>query len=159
MPSADRALQAVLHRSWRYEGTVRLEFIRRGIGSGRHPLSRSGRGHICGLCPVIQRELKACLISYIAYGWTGLIPETCRKMVVLVPVNIAPWLWGWPDRFLGRMGSVGSEVFTVGPYHGGEFSTGIDTREDLARLPPHYSGGVSTNEIETIARALKTEKQ
>src|SRR2546429_9757435 len=57
MPSADRALQAVLHRSWRYEGTVRLEFIRRGIGSGRHPLSRSGRGHICGLCPVIQREL------------------------------------------------------------------------------------------------------
>ena len=39
------------------QGAVRLEFIRRGIGSGRHPSSRSGRGHICGLCPALQREL------------------------------------------------------------------------------------------------------
>jgi hypothetical protein len=39
------------------QGAVRLEFIRRGIGSGRHPSSRSGRGHICALCPALQREL------------------------------------------------------------------------------------------------------
>jgi glycerophosphoryl diester phosphodiesterase len=79
-------------------------------------------------------------------------------MAVLVPINIAPWLWGWPDRFLERMGQANSEVFALGPYGGGEFSTGVDTREDLARLPANYSGGVWTNEVELVAGALKPRK-
>ena len=39
------------------QGAVRLEFIRRGIGSGRHPSSRPGRGRTCRLCPALRREL------------------------------------------------------------------------------------------------------
>jgi len=70
-----------------------------------------------------------------------------------VPLHVAPWLWGWPDRFLERMEGEGSAVFVLGPYEGGGFSTGIDTPEDLARLPAGYSGGIWTNEIEAIARA------
>jgi glycerophosphoryl diester phosphodiesterase len=106
-----------------------------------------------------RSSLKACLTLYIAYGLTGLVPDACRDMIVLVPINIAPWLWGWPDRFLSRMGSAGSSVFVIGPYRGGAFSTGIDTPEDIARLPSGYSGGVLTNEIETVARALKSRQQ
>ena len=56
------------------------------------------------------------------------------------------------------MASVGSAVFVVGPYHGGEFSTGVDTAEDLDRLPDRYSGGVLTNEIEMVASRLKSRK-
>jgi glycerophosphoryl diester phosphodiesterase len=100
-------------------------------------------------------SLKACLIPYIVYGWTGLVPHTCYRMLVLVPINIAPWLWGWPNRFFSRMKSAGSDVFVLGPYHGGDFSTGLDTRADLARLPDGYSGGVLTNEIEMAAGELK----
>jgi glycerophosphoryl diester phosphodiesterase len=102
-----------------------------------------------------RRSLKACLIPYIAYGWTGLIPETCSRLLVLVPINIAPWLWGWPDRFLARMKPAGSTAFVLGPYHGGDFSTGIDTLADITRLPKGYSGGVMTNEIEMAARELE----
>ena len=45
------------------QGALRLESIRRGIGSGRHPLSRSGRGRTCGLCPALQRELNQWLFA------------------------------------------------------------------------------------------------
>jgi glycerophosphoryl diester phosphodiesterase len=100
-------------------------------------------------------SLKACLISYIASGWTGFVPQACSHTLVLVPINIAPWLWGWPDRFLARMKTAGSAVFVLGPYYGGDFSTGIDTPTDIARLPDGYSGGVLTNEIEMVSRELR----
>ncbi|QPC44536.1 glycerophosphodiester phosphodiesterase [Kaustia mangrovi] len=104
---------------------------------------------------VSRSAIKDCLIRYVAYGWTGLVPEACRNRVVPLPVNIAPWLWGWPDRLVGRMRSVGSSVFLLGPYGGGGFSTGIDTAEDIARIPDGYAGGVWTNEIETVAGTLR----
>lgn len=103
-----------------------------------------------------RSALKACLLRYIAYGWTGAVPDACRSMVIFVPINVAPWLWGWPNRFLERMASVGSSVFVVGPYHGGEFSTGLDKPEQLERLPAGYSAGVLTNEIEAAAAWLKS---
>jgi glycerophosphoryl diester phosphodiesterase len=53
------------------------------------------------------------------------------------------------------MKAANSEVFVLGPYRGGEFSTGIDTPEQLARLPQDYSGGIWTNEIETIAPLVR----
>ncbi|APG12416.1 glycerophosphoryl diester phosphodiesterase [Bradyrhizobium elkanii] len=100
---------------------------------------------------ISRAAIRSCLIRYLGYGWTGLVPAACHNAMVLVPVNVAPWLWGWPDRFLGRMSGANSAVFVLGPYSGGEFSTGIDTPELFARLPRGYSGGIWTNEIEAIA--------
>lgn len=51
--------------------------------------------------------------------------------------------WGWPNRFLRRMADSGSEVFVVGAYRRGSFTTGIDTPADLAQLPADYAGGAS----------------
>ncbi|MHB0767469.1 glycerophosphodiester phosphodiesterase family protein [Bradyrhizobium sp. 5.13L] len=101
---------------------------------------------------ISRRTIRSCLTRYIGYGWTGLVPADCRNAMVLVPINAAPWLWGWPDRFLARMNDVNSAVFALGPYSGGNFSTGIDTPEMFARLPQGYSGGIWTNEIEAIAK-------
>ncbi|MFB9264203.1 glycerophosphodiester phosphodiesterase family protein [Bradyrhizobium erythrophlei] len=101
---------------------------------------------------ISRATVKRCLVGYLAYGWTGIVPSACGNAIVLVPVNYSPWLWGWPDRFLNRMTAVNSAVFVLGPYHGGEFSTGIDDAEIFKRLPDNYSGGIWTNEIETIAR-------
>lgn len=98
-----------------------------------------------------RASLKACLTRYITYGWTGAMPDACHSTIVFVPINVAPWLWGWPNIFLKRMATAGAAVFVVGPYHGGEFSTGMDTIEDLARLPSEYSGGLLTNEITLVA--------
>lgn len=102
-----------------------------------------------------RSSLVSCLVRYIGYGWTGMVPQACRDTLVLVPINVAPWLWGWPDRFLARFGAAGSHVFVLGPYSGGEFSTGIDTQADIARLPSGYAGGVWTNDIGLVAGALK----
>ncbi|MBX5172713.1 glycerophosphodiester phosphodiesterase [Rhizobium sp. NZLR1b] len=102
-----------------------------------------------------RKSLKTCLTGYIGYGWTGLPPDACRHAMMLVPINIAPWLWGWPDRFLNRMQDAGTEVFVLGPYRGSDFSAGIDDPALLARLPQNYAAGIWTNEIEAIGKAMK----
>jgi len=102
-----------------------------------------------------RSDLKSCLLRYVAAGWSGHVPQVCRGMVLMVPVNVAPWLWGWPGRFLERMDAAGSSAFLIGPYGGEGFSTGIDTPEDIRRVPAGYAGGIWTNEIEAVARAFK----
>jgi glycerophosphoryl diester phosphodiesterase len=123
------------------------------VSGGQEPIAELRR-QLPEVRTVSRGSLKACLMRYIAVGWTGYVPVSCHNMAVLVPINIAPLLWGWPGRFLSRMSSVNSEVLVIGRYHGGEFSEGIDTAADLARLPPGYSGGIWTNQIDEIARAL-----
>jgi glycerophosphoryl diester phosphodiesterase len=97
------------------------------------------------------RHMQSCLLRYIAVGWTGHVPQACAGSIVLVPINIAPWLWGWPDRFLARMRESGSIVFALGPWEGDGFSSGIDTTEEFRRLPVDYAGGIWTNRIDRIA--------
>lgn len=113
------------------------------------------RAALADIRTMSRSSLKTCLLRYFATGWTGIVPEACRNSIVLVPINIAPWLWGWPDRFLDRMEGAGSRVFALGPYSGGDFSTGLDTAELISRLPQNYSGGIWTNEVETVASELR----
>ena len=117
--------------------------------------SRSCARLVPDIRTISRAAIKGCLLGYIGYGWSGLVPKACRNAMIMLPVNVAPWMWGWPDRFLNRMQAAGSEVFVLGPYRGGEFSTGIDTSEQLALLPQNYSGGIWTNEIETIAPLVR----
>jgi glycerophosphoryl diester phosphodiesterase len=127
------------------------------VYGGDEPVAEVRR-NLPGMKTVSRGSLKACLLRYVGYGWTGIVPDICRNMAVLVPINIAPWLWGWPDRFLARMDAANSDVFVLGPYHGGEFSSGIDTPDEISKLPAGYSGGVWTDEIESVARVLKAKQ-
>lgn len=102
-----------------------------------------------------KESLKACLYPYIAYGWSGLLPDACRDTALLVPINIAPWLWGWPSRFLDRMEDADTRVFVLGPMHKGDGTAGLDSLEELDQLPKDYSGGIWTNEIGLIADKLR----
>ncbi len=95
--------------------------------------------------------MKDCLVRYIAYGWTGIVPDACRNTALLLPVNIAPYLWGWPHRFVLRMRAADAWVFAAGPYHGEGHSQGINSAEQLAMLPEDYAGGIWTDRIQTIA--------
>ncbi len=52
------------------------------------------------------------------------------------------------------MKAAGSEIILLGPYHGGDFTTGIDTMQDLELVPPGFSGYIWTNRIEMIGPAL-----
>lgn len=99
-----------------------------------------------------RRSLRRCVLSYLAVGWSGYVPDDCRHTMLLVPSNYAWALWGWPGRFMQRMQKVGSEVYLLGPYEPGRpFTTGIDTAVDVAQLPTGYAGGIWTNRIQVIA--------
>jgi glycerophosphoryl diester phosphodiesterase len=100
---------------------------------------------------VWRSGLKTCLLHYFALGWSGIMPSGCRHSVLLVPVNYAPWLWGWPNRFLERVNAADSVVFVLGPWAGEGFSRGLDTPAEHSRLPAGFSGGIWTNRIDHIA--------
>lgn len=102
--------------------------------------------------------LVQCLLRYAALGWSGHVPEACRGGLMLVPVDVAPWLWGWPHRLQKRLEGVGTQLVVTGPRAGG-FSSGIDGEEALARLPADYRGGLWTNRIERVGPALRSSRR
>lgn len=104
---------------------------------------------------ITRPRLKKCLIRYLAAGWTGYVPSDCRHTVLLVPANAAPWLWGWPNRFLRRMDDVGTRVVLIGDYGGEGLSQGFDDPDLLSQLPRDYSGGIWTDRIDRIGPALR----
>jgi glycerophosphoryl diester phosphodiesterase len=107
-----------------------------------------------------RRQYRACLLDYLKFGWTGATPDACRNTIILVPMNYAFLLWGWPNRFVERMHAAGSEVYIIGPFEkGDQGSRGVDTLEEARRLPRDFPGGVWTNRVERIGPFLKSPSQ
>jgi glycerophosphoryl diester phosphodiesterase len=102
-----------------------------------------------------KKSLQSCLLGYAALGWSGYVPAACRKGMMLVPLNFAPWLWGWPHKFQQRMQSAGVDVFVLGPYDGGFGTSGVDDLGQLASLPNGYAGGIWTNRIDRIGPKIR----
>jgi len=126
-----------------------------GAYGGDEPTFRAAE-LIDGLAVWSRRGLVECLLQYEALGWTGYMPDACRNTKVMVPLNVAPFLWGWPNLLLARLRDVGSEVILLGPYEAGDPGTaGIDTLEQLAEVPQSFSGYLWTNRIEVIGPALE----
>lgn len=125
-----------------------------GAYGGDEPTYRAA-GLIDGLAVWSRRGLVDCLLQYEALGWTGYMPGACRDTKVMLPVNVAPFVWGWPNLFLERIRKAGSEVILLGPYGAGDPGTaGIDTLEQLAQVPESFSGYLWTNRIEIIGPAM-----
>ena len=95
-------------------------------------------------------NLMNCLLRYAALGWSGYVPEACRDGAMFVPGNIAPFLWGWPHRLAARLKTASSALVVLGPYSGGDFSTGIDSGEAFDRLPANLDALIWTNRIELV---------
>jgi glycerophosphoryl diester phosphodiesterase len=126
-----------------------------GAYGGDLPTLRA-KEHLPDLAVWTRRGLMQCLLRYVGYGWTGIVPSACRDTKVMVPINAAPWLWGWPNRFLQRMRAAGSEVILLGPYTSGDPGTaGLDEIELLDSVPAGFGGYIWTNRIERIGPKLK----
>jgi glycerophosphoryl diester phosphodiesterase len=118
---------------------------------GGDPPTLAAKAHLPELHIWTRTGLKSCMIQYIALGWTGYVPTPCRDTQVMVPSNIAPWLWGWPNRFQQRIAGAGSEIILLGAYGAGDPGTsGIDDAKGLASVPSGFGGRVWTNRIESI---------
>lgn len=126
-----------------------------GAYGGDEPTFRAAAA-LEGLHVWSRRGLVDCLVQYELLGWVGIMPDACRNTKVMIPINAAPWLWGWPNLLLTRMQDAGSEVILLGPYGAGDPGTaGIDDLETLAQVPEKFSGYVWTNRIEVIGPKLK----
>ena len=100
------------------------------------------------------QSIQACLVPYISYGWTGIVPGACHDAPVYVPINVAPFLWGWPNLFMDRLEAGGSTIVAVGRFPEG-ISPGVDTLEDLSRLPDDYNGGIWTNDVRLVRDSIE----
>jgi glycerophosphoryl diester phosphodiesterase len=93
-----------------------------------------------------------CAAGYLAVGWTGYVPKTCRRGVIIVPINLRGLMWGWPNRFLQRMRHNDVEVLMIGDMTrapGADFSR-LDSVDELRKLPQGFDGAVWTDHIERI---------
>ncbi|MFD2371520.1 glycerophosphodiester phosphodiesterase family protein [Brevibacillus sp. GCM10020057] len=141
------------------EGVMLAEYLSRLPAERRASLTVYGgdepiatlHEHLPDIRVMSMATLKSCLIPYIAVGWTGYMPEACSRTQVHIPDKIAPWLWGWPNKFMERMDKADTRVILVAG--SGDYSSGFDTLEDLQRIPPGFSGGIWTNRINRIAGA------
>ena len=103
---------------------------------------------------VMSKEtLKSCLLSYMAMGWTGAMPSSCKHTQLHIPEKYTSYLWGYPSKFLKRMENVDTRVILVAGK--GTWSEGFDQAQDLERIPKNYTGGIWTNRIDRIAPVVK----
>ncbi|HYD88722.1 MAG TPA: glycerophosphodiester phosphodiesterase family protein [Vitreimonas sp.] len=99
-----------------------------------------------------RRRLMQCAKSYLLTGWYGNVDSPCRNTIIFVPSNYGWVAWGWPNLFLERMQTAGSEVFIVDAIRRGERPGvgGIDDADTFATIPRGWRGGVVTDRIELI---------
>lgn len=127
-----------------------------GVYGGEEPTRRAEELLGEGVRAWSRHSMMQCLGLYAAIGWMGLMPDACKSTAVMVPLNAAPWLWGWPNLFSKRLREVNGEIILLGPYTSGDpGAAGIDTLEDLAKVPAGFSGYLWTNKIEVIGPAVK----
>lgn len=127
-----------------------------GVYGGAGPSFRARELIGADLTAFAPRSVMDCLLQYLAIGWTGQVPDSCRNTAVMVPVNLGWLAWGWPNLFIERMQQAGSTVILLGPYSSGDVGTsGIDTLELLAQVPDGFVGSIWTNHIEVIGPAWR----
>jgi glycerophosphoryl diester phosphodiesterase len=102
-----------------------------------------------------KAEVMKCTKEYVAYGWTGIIPASCHGTGIGIPVNYQWAFWGWPNRLIDRMDSVGARVILFGPYERGKSNEGISTAEQLRQIPQGYNGYIWVEDIAAVGPALR----
>lgn len=111
------------------------------------------RKRIPGFTAMSKRSMKDCVLGYMAVGWTGFMPSSCHDTIVVIPSNVAPFLWGWPNRFLERMSAADTQAFITGPIDSSlrqPDTSGIDTPEQVRAVPQDFSGGIWTDRIDRV---------
>jgi glycerophosphoryl diester phosphodiesterase len=121
---------------------------------GDAPIARL-RARIPKFRAMSRKTLTSCGVNYIAYGWSGAIPEACRDTMLLLPSNTTFLIWGWPNLFLERMAKANTLVFVRGPVTWQMRrldAAGIDDLAAARGFPQDFPGGIWTDRIDRIAR-------
>ena len=104
-----------------------------------------------------EESAKSCTKDYVKFGWTSIVPESCRNGILIVPLNRQLAFWGWPNRTIQRMDTVGARVLIVGPYGDG-LPMGLTLPEQLGEIPSTFKGYVWVDDIWTVGPALRSNR-
>lgn len=97
---------------------------------------------------------KRCTTDYFKFGWTTVMPDSCKGGTIIIPLN-RQWLaWGWPNRLLSRAHKVGARVIVTGPYKPGEPNAGLTLPEQLGEIPSSFNGYVWVDDMWSVGPAL-----
>jgi glycerophosphoryl diester phosphodiesterase len=96
----------------------------------------------------------ACLSGYRAWGWLGIVPESCHGTTVIIPRRGAWTFWGWPYRFLNRLTGAGARLFIQGDAGEGEL-VGLEQPEQLGEVPHDYRGLLLIEDMYNVGRSLR----
>ena len=100
-------------------------------------------------------EAKACTKAYVATGWTGIVPRACKGTALFIPLNYQWTMWGWPNRLISRMESVGAKVIVFGPYDKDNANGGLTEPQQLGDIPESFNGYVWVEDISAVGPALR----
>lgn len=98
-------------------------------------------------------EAKSCARQYLAFGWSGYLPDTCRGKTMIVPLNYQWAYWGWPNRLIARMEAHGGKVLVVGPV-GDNLPRGLTLPEQFTSIPDTFNGYIWVEDTFNLAPAL-----
>lgn len=112
------------------------------------------RTHFPKAWATIKEQGKACTKDYLIYGWTSIVPESCRNGTIFVPLNYQWAFWGWPNRLIQRMQGAGARVIVIGNY-GSDAGEGLTLPEQLGEIPSTFNGYVWVDDIWTVGPALR----
>ena len=110
------------------------------------------------LKPFGKASMKACGIPYIALGWTGYMPKACHNTVLFLPQNWTWMTWGYPNRLQDRFARAGSTIYLIGAVQNANGIAGIDSPQQLAKVPKSWRMGILTDDIEVIGPLEKANK-
>ena len=125
-----------------------------GFTGDAAPVNRI-RQRLPGVWAFTEDEVKTCTTDYVKFGWTGIVPESCKGGTAAVPLNYQWAIWGWPKRFLERMEKGGTRVIMTGPVKSGSAGRGIEQLEEIPKVPRDFRGYLITEEIQLIGPALR----
>lgn len=100
-------------------------------------------------------DTKICAKDYFLTGWFGRVSQACKSFGLAVPQNVSWLYWGWPHRTVERLERRDMRVVLIGSLNG--YTDGIDTLEQVDKIPHDYRGWVVTNRIEVVGLALNND--
>lgn len=98
------------------------------------------------------RAVRQCGLRYLETGWFSHVPRVCDAGMIIVPIQQADLLWGWPNRFLARMHEHRTRVMLIGKIQSlssASFSR-LDSPNELSQVPRGFDGLIWTDRIGVI---------
>lgn len=95
-----------------------------------------------------------CTSRYRLIGWLTLVPDACKNGTLFIPLD-AKWTFpGWPDRLQARMKAANVRIVLTAPGGTSTAPMGLDLPEQMAEIPPSYTGYVWVRDIWTMGPTL-----